>query len=233
MSGRRDRARPPDTFNQAAHWRERGDGYRAEIARSGAAMEGIFRRQEREVGEFLATLPLDQIETILEVGCGYGRMTPIIARAAPALRRYVCLDISRGQVTEARRHLADDLRPRVDFLIADIAQGALQGTFDLVVMVEVLLHFPPEQVGRVLHAAQALTRRLFVHVDPYQTQRRSPLTRFKGFAREALRTFTGHRQKTDWLHPYLELYDRSRPLEITVRPILDGLHHAFAVELRK
>ncbi len=144
-------------FDQASHWQSRGDAYLAEIA-SSSDMAGIFRQQEAEFREFLASLDLDSVRSVLEVGCGYGRMTPVIADSIPQLKRHVCLDISRGQIRAAKQALDEALQDKVRFVVSDFHKPALAEPFDLVIFVEVLLHFPPDQISSVLQSAQLLSK---------------------------------------------------------------------------
>ncbi len=217
-------------FDQASHWQARGDDYLAEISDSDG-IAGYFRRQEEEFGEFLSSLDLSSVESVLEVGCGYGRMTPVIAGALPRLHRHVCLDISRGQIRAAKQALDTGLQGRVSFVVSDFHQPALAETFDLVIFIEVLLHFPPEQISSVLQSAQALSKSWLIHVDPFEEYRWPLRHRLKGFLRDMQRSLLGRRQTTDWRHAYPDLYDRSRPLEIAMRPILGGWHHVFALKM--
>jgi trans-aconitate 2-methyltransferase len=68
----------------------------------------------------LDRLPLGGDETVLDAGCGTGRVTELLLERLPR-GRVVALDASPSMVDEARRRLGR-FGARVDFLVADLGQ---------------------------------------------------------------------------------------------------------------
>jgi len=68
----------------------------------------------------LERLPLDGDETVLDAGCGSGRVTELLVQRVPN-GRVVALDGSPAMIDEARRRLAR-FAARVDFVVADLGR---------------------------------------------------------------------------------------------------------------
>jgi trans-aconitate 2-methyltransferase len=68
----------------------------------------------------LDRLPLAGDETVLDAGCGTGRVTERLARALPD-GRVIALDGSAAMLDEARARLAP-FAPRIEYLLADLRQ---------------------------------------------------------------------------------------------------------------
>jgi trans-aconitate 2-methyltransferase len=76
--------------------------------------------QARWGAEVLARLPLDGTETVLDAGCGTGRVTELLMERLPN-GRVVALDQSGQMLEEARRRLAR-FGDRVEFVQADLGR---------------------------------------------------------------------------------------------------------------
>jgi len=74
--------------------------------------------QEEWAREVLARLPLDGGETVLDAGCGSGRVTRLLAERLPR-GRVIGVDGSESMVAEARRALTD-LGDRVEIVHSDL-----------------------------------------------------------------------------------------------------------------
>lgn len=68
----------------------------------------------------LDRLPLEGDETVLDAGCGSGRVTEMLIERLPG-GRVIALDASPSMVEEARRRLAR-FGDRVDFVVADLGR---------------------------------------------------------------------------------------------------------------
>ena len=85
-----------------------------------AAYDRVADPQARWGAEVLTRLPLAGDETVLDAGCGSGRVTELLLERLPE-GRVVALDLSGGMLLEARRRLAR-FGERVTFVEADLAK---------------------------------------------------------------------------------------------------------------
>ena len=102
--------------------------------------------------EVLERLPLDGDETVLDAGCGSGRLTAVLADRLPR-GRVIGVDADESMVEHARRALGD----RVRFLGADLAELALDEQVDAVFS-SAVFHWVPDH--------ERLFARLFAVLRP-------------------------------------------------------------------
>ncbi len=112
-----------------------------------AARAEFFASGESEVQATLATAR-DllgrrelRLNRVLDFGCGVGRLTIPLARAAT---RVLGVDASAGMIDEARRNCAAFGVSNADFLHSAAGVDAVDGHFDFVHSYIVLQHIPPE-----------------------------------------------------------------------------------------
>lgn len=86
-----------------------------------ATYDRVADPQTRWGGAVLERLPLRGDETVLDAGCGTGRVTELLAERLPH-GRVIALDASPAMVDEARRRLAR-FEDRVDFVAADLGRA--------------------------------------------------------------------------------------------------------------
>ena len=87
--------------------------------------------QERWAKELLSLLALEPQESVLDIGCGDGRITAEIAGMVPA--GYVIgVDLSREMVEHASEHYPADKFPNLKFQQADAAALPFVSEFDVV-----------------------------------------------------------------------------------------------------
>jgi trans-aconitate 2-methyltransferase len=85
-----------------------------------ATYDRVADPQTRWGGAVLERLPLQGDETVLDAGCGSGRVTELLADRLPR-GRVIALDASPAMVDEARRRLAR-FGGRIDFAVADLGR---------------------------------------------------------------------------------------------------------------
>jgi trans-aconitate 2-methyltransferase len=90
-------------------------------------------------------------QRVLEIGCGVGTLTGLIGRELGADGSLIGVDLSSKSIEAARARLGG-LR-NTEFLAGDILELEIEGTFDVVVLPDVIEHIPLE-----------LHRRLFERV---------------------------------------------------------------------
>ncbi|MEO6039067.1 MAG: class I SAM-dependent methyltransferase [Saprospiraceae bacterium] len=102
---------------------------------------------------------------LLEVGCGIGTLTGLLAKQLTRGGQLTAVDISPKSVETARRRLRN--RSNVRFLTGDILQLNLEQRFDVVVLPDVLEHIPLEEHSRLFQRLQAWLQDdgfIFIHV---------------------------------------------------------------------
>ena len=145
-------------FNVNEYWLERGRTY---IGEKRTPPE-FHRLQERFL---LGVLRRGNIamRRVLEIGCGFGRITKLLADAWPEAD-ITALDLSPEQLANARQYCGAN--PRVRFEQYDFYSGAPlpPGPYDTVVAIEVFLHHPPEFVVELFRKLAAVGRHI-VNID--------------------------------------------------------------------
>lgn len=122
------------TYDPVAYWDRRGRVYARRFARA--------RYVDQEVAIRTVLDGLEAPRTVLDVGCGFGRMAEIVSEAWPGVR-YTGLDLSASMLARARHR----------FRRAELVHASLTGfrprgrRWDLALAVEVLMHIPPAEIG--------------------------------------------------------------------------------------
>lgn len=79
--------------------------------------------------QVLERLQLNGDETVMDAGCGTGRLTALLLERLPR-GRVVAVDLSRNMLEEARSHLSPRAGGRVEFVRADLAALPFDSAFD-------------------------------------------------------------------------------------------------------
>lgn len=141
-------------------WLEHGATYKDEFL-GGPAYEA----QESAVAEVLSLLR--RVKFIIEVGCGFGRITKIVNERFPEAS-YLATDVSLDAMRRADEYLhLDGLAFHVFDLDEDDPEE-LGGPADLVIASEVLLHRTPEQVKEDVKKLKDLSRKYIINIDWYE-----------------------------------------------------------------
>lgn len=82
-------------------------------------------------------------DRVLEIGCGVGTLTGLLASALDRQGSVVATDISPKSVDAARERLG--AFANLQFIVGDILTVAIDGPFDVVVLPDVVEHIPLEQ----------------------------------------------------------------------------------------
>ena len=135
----------------------RGSDVEAFRASGRAEVEALMRTLERSG-------PLPAHATLLEVGCGMGRMTiPLATR----FERVVAMDISASHLAAARAYAEEAGVRNAEFRLLQSVDALAAGAFDIVLCFQVLQHNPPPVIARMLDRIFAALRpggRALVHL---------------------------------------------------------------------
>ena len=154
----------PELYSPSVYWEDRacrfaseGDGLAAVCA---YGMPDFYNRAIH-LTQRLALAPwlrVDPGTRVLDVGCGVGRWSRLLAARGAHVTG---VDLSPTMIGEAkRRAAAAGLAERCRFLVQDSAALDLEGQFDLVLGVTVLQHIIDP------HALRAAVQRIARHVTP-------------------------------------------------------------------
>ncbi len=128
--------------------------------------EDYFREQEGQPARSLRAewmagrLARYQPRSILEVGCGYGKLLRELRRRLDV--PLVGIDFSPTQLEQARNYLGPD--DSIELLLGRGEQLPFpDGTFDMVVTSAVILHNPPEVAEQIRREIVRVARRFAAH----------------------------------------------------------------------
>ncbi len=105
-----------------------------------ASADPAYKYQLRKYETLLALLPPRRFAAALDLGCGVGQMSRMLAAHADTV---LGVDVAQGAVEFARRGAAD--LPAVTFEQGDVTDlsSSLDGRFDLVVLADTLYYLRP------------------------------------------------------------------------------------------
>jgi len=131
-----------------------------------AVQKDIRVGHARTVDKILGWLDSSSIggRTVCDAGCGTGNLSiPLASRGAQVSGS----DISNAMVTEAERRAKDVLKSEQvpNFMTSDLE--ALDGSYDCVCCVDVLIHYPPDRLPQMVgHLAGLSNDRLILSFAP-------------------------------------------------------------------
>ena len=143
------------TYKPVSYWKEQGKTYYQNFTYTPQ-----FASQEYSLMNLLDTL---DFRSVLELGCGFGRITRLISKDFPLIEDYVAVDISVDQLLNAVEICPDNIY----FAHEDINEYEPGMKFDLVIAVEVLMHQLPSKVSRLVDKMIEWSNKYVVSVDYY------------------------------------------------------------------
>lgn len=138
------------------------DGFAEQQVRTGVNL------RHRRIMDWLRTFGLRDGMQVLEIGCGVGTQTFLLAEAIPN-GTLLANDISPVSVERARERLAG--RKNVEFVVGDIVELGVTGTFDMIVLPDVLEHIPLADHGQLLLQLAKLLKadgKIVIHIPSPQ-----------------------------------------------------------------
>jgi SAM-dependent methyltransferase len=144
------------------YWLERGKVYKQEFQ-----YNKKFKLQEQMLIDYLKKQV--SFSTVLEVGCGFGRITKLLLSNFPEISEYEAVDLSPEQIENAKKYvLGVDKRTALKFIVSDIQSLELDSKYDLVIAPEVLLHILPSEIKDVIARLEGWSKKNIVNIDWYE-----------------------------------------------------------------
>jgi len=109
--------------------------------------------------KFLETL---EFESVLEFGCGFGRLTKLMLEKFPHIKEYKAIDLSPDQINNAKKRINTD---KVNFEVTTIQDFKSEKKYDLVFGFAVFMHVPPNDIQNVISILTSITNDHLVNCD--------------------------------------------------------------------
>ncbi|HEX7178472.1 MAG TPA: class I SAM-dependent methyltransferase [Nitrososphaeraceae archaeon] len=201
------------SYNPTDYWIHQGRTYKERFN-----YNKEFRLQEQMLSSYLKNVS-PKFKSVLEIGCGFGRITKLILSNHPDVQKYLAIDLSPHQICNARQYVRSgiDIKKRRDidlsFVVSDIQSLVLSEKYDLVLAVEVLLHILPSEIKEVIIKLVNLSKMHTINVDYYE---------------ENMTRLAPH----NFLHEYQKIYNEI-PSVVEVNRIAIKKSGLFAVNTRQ
>ena len=118
---------------------------------------------------------LTPFSTVLEVGCGFGRITRLLLSNFPNIHEYLAIDLSPDQIENAKEFTRPVIETRKDnplnFIVSDIQSFQNQRKYDLVIASEVLMHILPSEIEKAMIKLVSMSNRHVVNIDWYEKEK--------------------------------------------------------------
>ena len=136
--------------NPQAYWDKRGLTYYRDTQGI-----GLWKKEA-----LLHQIALLAPETVLEVGCGYGRILQSVEKFH-GIKRSAGADFSQSMLNEARKHCKSEL------ILADVTKGLpfKDEEFDLVYTFGVIMHIPPQRHSLAILEISRVAKYVIVHYE--------------------------------------------------------------------
>jgi SAM-dependent methyltransferase len=147
-----------------SYWLNRGKYYSNEFKRHNFFKRRLFSKQEKIL---LRTLKTIEFESVLEIGCGFGRITKLILDNFAGVRKYKGIDMSPEQIKNCERLVAG--REKVELSVGTVQElEEDDNSYDMVIAVEVLMHIPFSEIALALSRMKAIASKYIVNLDWYR-----------------------------------------------------------------
>ena len=153
------------SYNPSEYWHERGKVYKKNFR---------YDKNKRLQEEFLIA-HLNGISgsfnSVLELGCGFGRITKLLLTNYNNITDYFTVDISPDQIENAKTLISSTKLPndevKINFLVSDIQSLKLDKQYDLVILSEVLLHILPTEIDSIIKKIISSSKKHIINIDWY------------------------------------------------------------------
>ena len=134
-----------------------------------------FELQEKILIDYLKDVS-SSFSSVLEVGCGFGRITKLLLSNFPNITEYLAIDLSPDQIENAKELIRKGTEmkgqdPTVTFMVSDIQSFQIQKKYDLVIASEVLMHILASEIEEVIAKLVSMSNEHVVNIDWYEQQK--------------------------------------------------------------
>jgi ubiquinone/menaquinone biosynthesis C-methylase UbiE len=156
----------------AQFWRDMGEKYRKRF-RPLVSKEGKGDPLDENVQVLVPRLGIFQPKTILEIGCGFGRLIPFVLHAISSIERFHGVDFSRTMLDDVPNYiegLAEPLKKKITLTEADVTEGLPfeNHSMDMVYTHVCLTHIPPPYIEGVIREIDRVARSCVIHVERFE-----------------------------------------------------------------
>lgn len=138
-------------FDYEAYWEARGKTYYAEFHRDG--INQTYLENAKRITPYLS---IREPRRILDIGCGFGRLTKSLSEAYPGAS-IVGIDLSEDQIENAKKYLQS--RHNVEFICGDFLYHRPRVKYDLITEWACFCHIPPELIHKAVERCGSLLRK--------------------------------------------------------------------------
>jgi cyclopropane fatty-acyl-phospholipid synthase-like methyltransferase len=150
-----------DKENLDKYWTDRGTVYYNEYYDQPKYELERLKTQEK----FLLDNFIDKkINSILEVGCGFGRYTKILSSIINP-ESYTAIDISNSQIEKAKKYVKND---KIDFITSRFQDYDSSKKYDLVFASEILMHIDFSKINDFIEKLVSLSKNKILTIDWYE-----------------------------------------------------------------
>lgn len=153
------------SYNPSEYWHERGKVYKKNFR-----YDENKRLQEDLLIEYLNGIT-GSFKSVLELGCGFGRITKLLLTNYNNINEYLAIDLSPDQIENAKIHLSSlklSDKVKLDFMVSDILSLNVDKKYDLVILSEVLLHILPSEIDSIIKKLLTLSKKHIINIDWYE-----------------------------------------------------------------
>src|SRR5439155_26898396 len=134
-----------------------------------------FELQEKILINYRKDNVSSSFSSVLEVGCGFGRITKLLLSNFPNITEYLAIDLSPDQIENAKELIRQGIAtkgqdPNLTFMVCDIQSFQIQKKYDLVIASEVLMHILPSEIEQVMRKLVSMSNEHVVNIDWYEQQ---------------------------------------------------------------
>ena len=191
--------RRSDKYIPHDYWKEHGKSYFANFE-----YNDDFKKQEMNL---LSELYKIKFQTVLEYGCGFGRITNLINKNFKPIH-FTAFDISVEQLNNAEKFCDSD---NVDFRVSAIEDFEPNKKYDLVIGSEVLMHVKPENIEDIIRKIVGWSKKYIISIDATYTHK----------------MLASH----NFIHPYKKIYEKYGIVSETKVTMANGTQSIFLLTL--